>query len=193
MRENWPVARRMQPGLGWMSTVGLSSKMLPKDELSWRSLPPPSIISLKPYFLCILPDYRFFFGFTTIYRFVQYFFWQKDITGVEGRERVSYQSRIPVPAVGLEVSIPVLTYIQRDLVSTARAVRAILFIQSVETLCAVIQGGGTAIVRHWHRLHVLIDDEWRKYKKTIVQWVFSRLINCTHGCTLLVFLAKKSN
>lgn len=61
MRENWPVARWMQPGLGWMSTVGLSSKMLPKDELSWRSLPPPSIISLKPYFLCILPDYRFFF------------------------------------------------------------------------------------------------------------------------------------
>ena len=43
--------------------------------------------------------------------------------------------------------------------STARAVRAILFIQSVETLCAVIQGGGTAIVRHRHRLHVLIDDE----------------------------------
>lgn len=42
--------------------------------------------------------------------------------------------------------------------STARAVGAILFIQSVETLCAVIQGGGTAIVRHWHRLHVLIDD-----------------------------------
>lgn len=112
------------------------------------------------------------------------------MTGVEGRERVSYQSRIPVPAVGLEVSIPVLPYIQRDLVSTARAVRAILFIQSVETLCAVIQGGGTAIVRHWHRLHVLIDDE-ENTKKTIVQWVFSRLINCTPGCILHVFLAKK--
>lgn len=126
---------------------------------------PPSINSLKPYFLCILPDYRFFFGFTTIYRLVQYLFWQNDITGAEGRERVSYQSRIPVPAVGLEVSIPVLTYIQRDLVSTARAVRAILFIQSVETLRAVIQGGGTAIVRHWHRLHVLIDDEENTKKR----------------------------
>lgn len=160
MKENWPVERWMQPGLGWMTTVGLSSKILPKDELSWKSLPPPSIISLKPYFLCILPDYRVFIlalqRFTDLFSI---FFWQKYITGVEGRERVSYQSRIPVPAVALEVSIPVLTYIQRDLVSTARAVRAILFIQSVETLCAVIQGGGTAIVRHWHRLHVLIDDE----------------------------------
>lgn len=151
----------MHPGLGWMSAVGLSSKMLLKDELSRRSLPPPSIISLKPYFLCILLDYRF----NWLYNDLQtdlcsiFFLEKKDITGVEGRKRVSHQSRIPVPAVGLEVSIPVLTYIQRDLVSTARPVRAILFIQSVETLCAVIQGGGTAIVRHWHRLHVLIDDE----------------------------------
>ena len=49
--------------------------------------------------------------------------------------------------------------------STARAVRAILFIQSVESLRAVIQGGGTAIVRHWHRLHVLIDDEENTKKR----------------------------
>lgn len=35
------------------------------------------------------------------------------------------------------------------------------------------------------------DWWWRKSKKTIVQWVFSRSINCTPGCILLVFLAKK--
>ena len=57
--------------------------------------------------------------------------------------------------------------------STARAVGAILFIQSVETLCAVIQGGGTAIVRHWHRLHVLMMME----KKQINQLLFN---GCFH-------------
>lgn len=67
--------------------------------------------------------------------------------------------------------------------STARAVRVILFIQSVETLCAVIQGGGTAIVRHWHRLHVLIEDEENTKKNycSMSVFTFNKLYSWMHS------------
>ena len=169
MRENWLVVRWMQPGLGWMSTVGLSSEMLPKDELSWRSLPPPSIISLKPYF----------------------FFWTKRHywSRRPGKSFLPVQNPCPCcrswgihPSPALHPEGPCV-HCQSGKSYTVHSI-------CWDALCCH--------TRRWYCYSTALasaacpDWRWRKYKKkTIVQWVFTRLINCTPGCILHVFLAKK--
>ena len=181
----------MHPGLGWMSVVGLSSKMLLKDELSRRSLPPPSIISLKPYFLCILLDYRLNWLYNDLQTdLCSIFFWKKGHhwSRRPGKSFLPVQNPCPCcrswgihPSPDLHPEGPCV-HCQSGKSHTVHSV-------CWDALCCH--------TRRWYCYSTALasaacpDWWWRKYKKTIVQWVFSRSINRTPGCILLVFLAKK--
>ena len=131
-----------------------------------------------------------FFGFTTLYRFVQYFF----LTKIHYWSRRPGKSFLPVqnpcpcckswgihPSPDFHPEGPCV----RCQSGKSHTVHSICW----DALCYH--------TRRWYCYSMALasaacpDWWWRKFKKTIVQWLFSRLINCTPGCILLVFLAEK--
>ena len=179
----------MQPGLGWMSTVGLSSKILPKDELSWRSLP------LRPLSVWNLI-------FSAFYQITGFFWLYNDlqISAVFVLTKWHYWSRRPGKSF-LPVQNPCPCcrswgiHPSPDLHPEGPCVHC----QSGKshTVHSICWDAPCCHTRRWYCYSTALasaacpDWWWRKYKKTIVQWVFSRSINCTPGCILLAFLAKK--
>lgn len=179
----------MQPGLGWMSTVRLSSKILPKDELSWRSLPLRPLTVWNLIFCAFYQITGFFWLYndlqiSAVFVLTKWHYWSRR----PGKSFLPVQNPCPCcRSWGIHPS--------PDLHPEGPCVHC----QSGKshTVHSICWDAPCCHTRRWYCYSTALasaacpDWWWRKYKKTIVQWVFSRSINCTPGCILLVFLAKK--
>ena len=173
--------------------VDVYSRFIIKNTAQRRTVleitSPPSINSLKPYFLCILPDYRFFWLYndlqiSAVFFLTKWHYWSRS----PGKSFLPVQNPCPCcrswgihPSPDLHPEGPCVHYQS----GKSHTVHSICW----DALCCH--------TRRWYCYSTALasaacpDWWWRKYKKKIVQWVFSRSINCTPGCILLVFLAKK--